>query len=102
MHSLLQLQRQLTDALADRVEEFNPEVEELRGDAKTKESGDCDSDFRQFDKAAVFGAARRCIRMYLGLLHSPNPNKALLEIIPVPIGPFDHFHTLKTLGVARL
>jgi 3'-phosphoadenosine 5'-phosphosulfate sulfotransferase (PAPS reductase)/FAD synthetase len=28
--------------------------------------------------------------------------QSLLRIIPVPIGPFDHFHTLKTLGVARL
>jgi 6-phosphogluconolactonase (cycloisomerase 2 family) len=27
---------------------------------------------------------------------------ALSGNIPVPIGPFDHFHTLKTLGVARL
>jgi hypothetical protein len=24
------------------------------------------------------------------------------DITPVPIGPSDHFHTLKTLGVARL
>jgi hypothetical protein len=27
---------------------------------------------------------------------------SLSGTIPVPIGPFDHFHTLKTLGVARL
>jgi hypothetical protein len=41
-------------------------------------------------------------RQFLGLWPKKQLKNPPFPIIPVLIGPFDRFHTLKTLGVARL